>query len=93
MPKTTEDLLLVEALADYRWRRQDERPERATRAWVLDREIAVSHGLSFVDALSQRGFAVARTVSFVLETVVFGRLTSRVESEFSLSNGIAICDI
>ncbi|NUC75017.1 hypothetical protein HTZ84_22390 [Haloterrigena sp. SYSU A558-1] len=49
-----EDLLVIEALVDYHWRRKEKQSERAARAWVLAHEIAASHGLEVVDALAQR---------------------------------------
>ncbi|MFA9427102.1 hypothetical protein [Natronorubrum sp. A-ect3] len=49
-----EDLLVLEALVDYHWRRRNEQPERACRAWVLASDIAASHGLEIEDALRQR---------------------------------------
>lgn len=49
-----EDLLVVEALADYSYKLEDVHPERSSRAWVLARGIADSHGLTVEDALRQR---------------------------------------
>lgn len=49
-----EDLLVLETLVNYHWRRKDEQAERTARAWVLVKAIAASHGLEVMDALNQR---------------------------------------
>ncbi|ELY68917.1 hypothetical protein [Natrinema versiforme] len=54
MRTSQEDLLVVEALVEYHADRMDVQPARASRAWVLAKEIAASHGLEIEDALRQR---------------------------------------
>ncbi|MDF9747870.1 hypothetical protein [Natrinema salsiterrestre] len=49
-----EDLLIVEALVECHDDRKDVQPERASRAWVIAKEIAASHGLEIEDAMRQR---------------------------------------
>ncbi|MWV41057.1 hypothetical protein [Natrialba sp. INN-245] len=49
-----EDLLVVEVLVDFHYRRLEEQPNRACRAHDLARDLADQHGLTLEDALRQR---------------------------------------